>query len=364
MRKYMIPISVVAFFCGIWIAKDVLVPILLAFLVAQSLTPIISRLESRMPQSLAILIAMSAMVLLATGTLVVVARQLAALDSQLPEILNRLGMAFTNANAQISKLFGIHQPTNSDLFSKNFESIIGSGSIAALTAISFTIKGAGEITLVLLLTTLLLRYRHFLRYQLKRLGEVNNSTSAGVGHTIDRTVELGQGYVSALATVSLLVGCTDALGMYLIGSHFAALFGLLGGIAVTIPYVGIAVVAPMCTLLSWFITGSPAAAFGVLLVFGIVHFIEGNILSPYIVGSRVNLNPLSTIIAVLIGGQIWGPAGMILFVPIVGLIRIAAESWPRTEPLARILGPISTDDLNTRTKPPQTQIVAAKVEGI
>ena len=244
MRKYMIPISVVAFFCGIWIAKDVLVPILLAFLVAQSLTPIISRLESRMPQSVAILIAMSAMVLLATGTLVVVARQLAALDSQLPEIMDRLSLAFTNTSAHISQLFGIHQPTNSDLFSKNFESIIGSGSIAALTAITFTIKGAGEITLVLLLTTLLLRYRHFLRYQLKRLGELNNSTSDGVGYTIDRTVELGQGYVSALAMVSLLVGCTDALGMYLIGSHFAALFGLLGGIAVTIPYVGIAVVAP------------------------------------------------------------------------------------------------------------------------
>lgn len=55
---------------------------------------------------------------------------------------------------------------------------------------------------------------------------------------------------------------------------------------------------------------------------------------------------------------------LLAFLVAQSLIRIAAESWPRTEPLARILGPISTDDLNTRTKPPQTQIVAAKVEGI
>jgi predicted PurR-regulated permease PerM len=95
-----------------------------------------------------------------------------------------------------------------------------------------------------------------------------------------------------------------------------------------------------------------AVAGGVLVVFTVVHFLEGNVISPYIVGSKVNLNPLATILAVLVGGELWGPAGMALFIPLVGILKLVLEGSTAAEPYARLLGTISAADLRPRTRAP------------
>jgi predicted PurR-regulated permease PerM len=76
----------------------------------------------------------------------------------------------------------------------------------------------------------------------------------------------------------------------------------------------------------------------VLGVYCVIHGLEGNVITPALVGHQVNLNPLASLIAVLLGGAIWGPAGMLLFIPIVGMMVLALEVSPEGIPLARLLG--------------------------
>jgi predicted PurR-regulated permease PerM len=195
----------------------------------------------------------------------------------------------------------------------------------------------------------MLLYRRHFRRQLKRLGERNGRW--GVLVALDRTAELSQSYVAGLGLVMVIVGAADTLGLLLVGAPFPAVFGLLGALSVLIPYVGISIVAPLCTVVVWLATGSSALAGSVLIVFAVVHFLEGNVISPFLVGGKVNLNPLATIGAVLLGGKLWGPAGMLLFIPLTGILRVTLDGIEGAEPLVRLLGPISSDDLRADGRP-------------
>jgi predicted PurR-regulated permease PerM len=100
-------------------------------------------------------------------------------------------------------------------------------------------------------------------------------------------------------------------------AFFAGVFNI-------IPYIGIYTAA----LLSMFITmvdGNGRQSVEVLLVFIIIHIIDANLITPYIVGRRIKVNPLVTLIAVITGEIIWGIPGMFLFIPLVAIINIVLE---------------------------------------
>lgn len=346
MQFLLLPIATCATIVLLWLAKPVLVPVLFALLIAQLLSPLVSRLERRIPGMLAVIFSMGLMAAIIGGTMTLIAKQISALETNLPTITSRITVAIDNLALELGRYFGLRGISQKVLLSNGLEGYVASGGSAALSALTFTISTLGEIALIVILTFLMLYYRRHFRRQIKILGERSGASS--VGAALDRTVALGQSYVAGLSVVMLLVGVADTVGLLIIGSPFPAVFGLLGALAVLIPYVGFAIVAPTCTLIAWLATGSPGVAGGVLLVFCVVHLLEGNVISPYLVGARVNLNPLATIVAVLVGGQLWGPAGMVLFIPLTGILKLTLDSIPSAEPLCRLLGPVSDDDIKRR----------------
>jgi predicted PurR-regulated permease PerM len=76
----------------------------------------------------------------------------------------------------------------------------------------------------------------------------------------------------------------------------------------------------------------------VIVCYQVIQFIEGNILTPRIVGRNVNLNPFITILGLLVGASIWGVAGMILIIPVMALLRQIFEWNEGTKPFAILLG--------------------------
>jgi predicted PurR-regulated permease PerM len=76
----------------------------------------------------------------------------------------------------------------------------------------------------------------------------------------------------------------------------------------------------------------------VIAVFGTVQFLEGNFISPRIVGSKVSINPYMAMLALIIGGELWGISGMILFVPLIGILRVVFEQIDDLKPYGYLLG--------------------------
>lgn len=353
MKRLLWPVALLATLAILYLAKPILVPLLFAILLAQLLAPVVKRLEHYVPTAIAAFIAIALVGVLFAGVLVLVSNQLSAFETSLPKLQERLTALYTDFSHYLGREFNITRIERDSMMHKGLENAVsapGSAVAVTLSAVTFTISTLAEIALVSILSYLMLYYRRHFGRQILALAR--RSGSPAVVSLVESTTQLGQSYVAGLGLVMAIVGTADTIGFFLVKAPFPILFGFLGACSVLIPYVGIAVVAPVCVILAWISGGSVAVAGGVLLVFVAVHFLEGNVVSPYVVGSKVNLNPLATILAVLCGGELWGPAGMCLFIPLVGILKLVLDAWPPAEPLARLLGVISAKDNAPRRRIP------------
>lgn len=153
-----------------------------------------------------------------------------------------------------------------------------------------------------------------------------------------------QGYIAGLMLVTLIVAALNTIGLLFLGIKHAIFFGLLSGILTIIPYVGIFIGALLPTLMALITKDSAWYAAGVIAVFFVVQFLEGNFITPRVTGSKVSINALAAIIALLLGGKILGIAGMILAVPAIGVLKIFLAYSRRLRPFVILLGDVDAED--------------------
>jgi predicted PurR-regulated permease PerM len=115
-------------------------------------------------------------------------------------------------------------------------------------------------------------------------------------------------------------------------------FGVFAAMMAVIPYIGIIIGALPPLLFALLLGDSIITPLLVLAVFGSVQFLEGNFISPRIVGSKVSINPFMAMLALIVGGEVWGISGMILFVPFIGILRVIFEEIPELKPYGYLLG--------------------------
>lgn len=120
--------------------------------------------------------------------------------------------------------------------------------------------------------------------------------------------------------IAIIVGILVGVGVKLVGMEYALLIGLICGIFDLIPYFGPVIGAVPSILIA--LTNSPAMAVKVALVILIVQQLEGNIISPKLMGDSVGLHPLWIVFALLAGGEIAGFWGMFLAVPLAAVFRV------------------------------------------
>ena len=127
-------------------------------------------------------------------------------------------------------------------------------------------------------------------------------------------------FVRGNLVVALIVGVLIGVGVKLVGMEYALLIGLICGFFDLIPYFGPVIGAVPSVLLA--LTKSPVMAFKVAIVILIVQQLEGNVISPKLMGNSVGLHPLWVVFALLACGEIAGVWGMLLAVPLAAVIRV------------------------------------------
>jgi len=127
-------------------------------------------------------------------------------------------------------------------------------------------------------------------------------------------------FVRGNLVVAVIVGLLIGIGVKLVGMEYALLIGLICGIFDLIPYFGPFIGAVPTILLA--LTKSPAMAFQVTLIILFVQQLEGNLISPKLMGDSVGLHPLWVIFAILAGGELAGVWGMLFAVPVAAVIRV------------------------------------------
>ncbi|MFO7820231.1 MAG: AI-2E family transporter [Halanaerobacter sp.] len=135
----------------------------------------------------------------------------------------------------------------------------------------------------------------------------------GTGKLLTRINESLLEFIKGQLLVSLLVGLLSILGLYYLQLRFYLIIGILAGVLNLIPYIGPIFGAIPAVVIASF--SSLKAVISVVILFTIIQQLEGGIISPKIMGSKVGLHPLVIIFALLAGGELWGILGMMIAIP-------------------------------------------------
>lgn len=135
-------------------------------------------------------------------------------------------------------------------------------------------------------------------------------------------------YVRGKAIEIIIVGVVSYAAFEVLGLDYAVLLASLVGLSVVIPYIGAAAVTLPIAMIAWFQWGWGSDFLTVLVVYGIIQALDGNVLVPILFSEAVNLHPLAIILAVLVFGGIWGFWGVFFAIPLATLIKAVINAWP------------------------------------
>lgn len=294
--------------------QDIVIPLAFAAFLSVVMLPAIKWMESKkMNTVLAILLVLIGLssVLILLGWLIV--DQIAALLQDLPDIETRLNAFTTKTSRMLRNEFGFSLSEQNTFIKdvlKSVSTYAGDVLISTTNLISLIIQIPIYIFLFLIYRD---KFRSFFQKLLPSQEEMSWKKDLE---------NILQGYVTGLSLVTLIVATLNTIGLALLGIDHAIFFGLLSGLLTVIPYVGIFIGAALPTVLALLTKDSAWYGLGVVAIFSVVQFLEGNFITPRITGSKVSINALAAIIALLLGGKILGIAGMILAVPAIGVVKI------------------------------------------
>ena len=135
-----------------------------------------------------------------------------------------------------------------------------------------------------------------------------------------------------------IVATLNSVGLLLLGVDYAVFFGTLAAFLLLIPYIGIMIGSLLPIVYALVTKDSPVYAVGVAGIFLFVQFLEGNFITPHIVGSKVSVNPLAAIIALILGGQLWGVAGLVLALPLTAILKVVFDNIESMKPYGYLIG--------------------------
>jgi len=124
----------------------------------------------------------------------------------------------------------------------------------------------------------------------------------------------------------------------IMGIKYAILLGLITGLFNIIPYIGIFTALIISTLITFATATVTSKVVLVIVTLVVTHLMDSNILLPLVVGSKVRINALITVLGVVVGEMIWGIPGMFLSIPIIAVMKIIFDHVESLQPWGIILG--------------------------
>jgi predicted PurR-regulated permease PerM len=302
------------------LASDLVIPIAFAGLFSVVMLPLVKKLEQRrIPTAISITLVLAATIIVMGLFIWLIVGQVVSLVNDLPNLEAKFQAFLENTSQMLLHDFGISTAEQNKMLAdlmRTFSAYAGALLVGTTNTLSTLVQIPIYIFLFLIYRD---KFRDFF------VSILHATEDLAWKKEVERVV---QGYLSGLMLVTLIVAALNSIGLMIVGIDHAIFFGVLSGILTIIPYVGIIIGALFPIMMALITKDSIWYVIGVVIVFSIVQFLEGNFITPRITGSKVSINALAAIVALVLGGKILGIAGMILAVPGIGLVKILlSRSW-------------------------------------
>lgn len=154
----------------------------------------------------------------------------------------------------------------------------------------------------------------------------DRSLAERVWHEVD--LQIGN-YIRGKFWEMFIVGIVTYAAFVFLQLQYAALLGVLVGLSVLVPFVGATVVTIPVAAVAFYQFGWSGEFGTVMLVYGVIQALDGNVLVPLLFSEVVNLHPVAIIVAVLFFGGIWGFWGVFFAIPLATLVKAVISAWPK-----------------------------------
>lgn len=315
----------------------ILTPILIAALIAYLLYPLVNWLNEFMPRWTSIL---TIYVLIFGGIGFGIYKAVPMFVKQLKGLINFLPQLFDTYQEWIYNLYVSTSNFPEDVHDKMDEAFvkIEEGLVDGLTNIAYSLTGITDVIVIIAVIPILVFYflKDFSKFKASLLA-IGPGNKKGYYQSVLQSIDhnLG-GYLRGQFLVCLFVGLISSLLLWLIDMKYPLLLGTFMGMTNIIPYFG-PILGAIPAVLIAFTISTNQVIYVILAVVG-VQLIEGNLLSPYIVGKSLHVHPVFIIFALLVGGESFGIAGMILAVPVLTIIKVFVEPTPAVKKMKEAWG--------------------------
>ncbi len=322
-------------FAGLHYAKDFLVPLSIGALLATLFLPFCKWLEKhKIPRGLSVLSCLLILLLAISAVAALLGWQIAELTNDLPLIKQKTVETANRIQEYIFNQFGISSVEQWQLLKEQQNSVT---DIIQLMAGSLIHIFTGFI-LMLVYVFLLLYYRIHIKHFILKLS--SDSHREEMEHVISRVTHVSQQYLLGLTKMIVCLWIMYGIGFSLVGAKNPFFFAILCGLLEIIPYIGNITGTTVTVLVSAIHgAGLPVLA-TIILTYGLVQLIQGWILEPLILGPQVKINPLFTIIVLVLGQIVWGIPGIILAIPLTGMLKIVCDHIESLKPYGFLIGEI------------------------
>lgn len=338
-HNWLIWLSVFVVFCAaVYVLRSVLLPFVAGIIIGYVLDPIADKFQKMgMSRTWATVVVMLLLILIFLPLLFLL---LGVIQGQITDFLSVLPNYISALMKKIEPIFYELQSKFPDVDAEKVKGYIRANMANALKV---TAKVVGSVisggfafvnVISLLLITPVVAF-YMLRDWDTFIGKVNGllprRSKASIEQQAREINQIMANFIRGQLSVCVLLGCFYAIGLYIVGLDLGIMIGFLAGVISFIPYVGSisGFVVSMCIAFAQF--DDITHILSVVAVFAVGQFLEGNFLTPKLVGESVGLHPVWVMFALLAGGVLLGFLGLLIAVPmaaIIGvLVRHAIENY-------------------------------------
>jgi len=321
----------------LYIGRSILVPVAFATILAIVLHPVVNFfIKKKINRVIAIIATLfiTFLFIAAFGTLLL--SQANRLSDSLPFLTDKFTEMLNQAICWISVNLDINSQKMDDWLLKTRSDLIDTGT----AALGNTLVSLGNLLVVIFLIPvyvfMLLFYHPILIEFIHRL--FSSGQQSKVSELVTKTKTLIQKYLIGLIIEAGIMAALNTAALLILGIEYALLLGIVGALLNVIPYIGgiVAVAMPMTVAL---ITKDSAwYPVYVLIIYYIIQLVDNNYIVPRVVASKVKLNALFSLLAVFVGGAIWGIPGMFISIPLLAVVKLVCDHVEPLKPWGFLLG--------------------------
>jgi predicted PurR-regulated permease PerM len=322
---------------GLYFAREFLIPLTIAGILSMLFLPVSRWLEHKgLHRGIAVLICMILFFAAVAGFAALLTWQVSNLAEDLPKMQQRISALSDQIKQYISETLNISEQKQEQIIEEQQSS--GTGNAGQLIGSIFggLMSALLNFILVLVYIFLLMFFRtHIKKFILMIVPQNDKQESQRV---IEETSKVGQQYLTSLGMMIVILWIMYGIGFSIVGVKSAIFFAILCGVLEIIPFIG-NITGTTLTVMMVFSQGSNSSmVFGVIITYLFVQFIQTYLLEPLVVGHGVNINPLFTIMVLVAGELIWGLPGLVLAIPLLGMIKIICTHIEPLKPYGFLIG--------------------------